>query len=132
MSLATVSMDNRPSCRIVLLKGIERDKFLFYTNYQSHKGKELEENPVCALTFFWPELERQVRIEGNVSRVDEQRSRRILSKSSVGIADRSLVIPAKYDHTKPGNTGGTRSADGKTICGANGATQTKTVGRLSG
>ena len=74
MSLATVSNDNRPSCRIVLLKGIEENKFLFYTNYQSHKGKELENNPVCALTFFWPELERQVRIEGIADRVGENQS----------------------------------------------------------
>ena len=74
MSLATVSNDNRPSCRIVLLKGIEENKFVFYTNYQSHKGKELENNPVCALTFFWPELERQIRIEGITGRVPENRS----------------------------------------------------------
>ena len=74
MSLATVSSDNRPSCRIVLLKGIEENKFLFYTNYQSHKGKELENNPVCALTFFWPELERQIRIEGIAGRVSENKS----------------------------------------------------------
>ena len=74
MSLATVSNDNRPSCRIVLLKGIEENKFLFYTNYQSHKGRELENNPVCALTFFWPELERQVRIEGIARRVEENKS----------------------------------------------------------
>jgi len=72
MSLATSSDDNRPSCRIVLLKGIEEKKFIFYTNFQSQKGKELENNPVCALTFFWPELERQVRIEGTVSRVEEK------------------------------------------------------------
>jgi pyridoxamine 5'-phosphate oxidase len=74
MSLATVSNDHRPSCRIVLLKGIEENKFLFYTNYQSHKGKELENNPVCALTFFWPELERQIRIEGIAGRVSENKS----------------------------------------------------------
>ena len=74
MSLATVSMDNRPSCRIVLLKGVENGQFTFYTNYQSHKGKELEDNPICALTFFWPELERQVRIEGHATRVQEDRS----------------------------------------------------------
>jgi pyridoxamine 5'-phosphate oxidase len=74
MSLATVSNDQRPSCRIVLLKGIEENKFLFYTNYQSHKGKELENNPVCALTFFWPELERQIRIEGIAGRVSENKS----------------------------------------------------------
>lgn len=74
MCLATVGADSRPSCRIVLLKGVERNQFLFYTNYQSHKGRELDTHPVCALTFFWPELERQVRIEGTVTRVDDARS----------------------------------------------------------
>jgi pyridoxamine 5'-phosphate oxidase len=56
----------------VLLKGIENKKLLFYTNYQSKKGKELEENSACALTFFWPDLERQVRIEGVAERTDEK------------------------------------------------------------
>jgi pyridoxamine 5'-phosphate oxidase len=70
MTLSTVTESGRPSARIVLLKGIEHGKFLFYTNYQSQKGKELENNPACALTFFWPELERQVRIEGISNRVD--------------------------------------------------------------
>ncbi|HTF18760.1 MAG TPA: pyridoxamine 5'-phosphate oxidase [Chryseolinea sp.] len=74
MSLATVGIDHRPSCRIVLLKGVEHNQFVFYTNYQSHKGKELVANPFCALTFFWPELERQVRIEGIVTRVEDFRS----------------------------------------------------------
>jgi pyridoxamine 5'-phosphate oxidase len=74
MNLSTVNENNRPSSRIVLLKGIERNKFLFYTNYQSTKGKELTSNPACALTFFWPELERQVRIEGTADRVDETTS----------------------------------------------------------
>ena len=70
LTLSTVSEDGRPSGRIVLLKGIEKRKFVFYSNYQSQKGKELEKNPACGLTFFWPELERQVRIEGVASRVD--------------------------------------------------------------
>ena len=74
MHLATVNTQGRPSSRIVLLKGIENGKFVFYTNYQSRKGKELDQNPVCCLTFFWPELERQVRIEGIAKRVDELRS----------------------------------------------------------
>ncbi len=74
MSLATVSSDGRPSLRIVLLKGIENEKFLFYTNYQSKKGIQLAENPACALTFFWPELERQIRIEGVVERVSPDKS----------------------------------------------------------
>jgi pyridoxamine 5'-phosphate oxidase len=70
MNLATVNADGRPSSRIVLLKGVERNAFVFYTNYQSKKGKELEQNPACALTFFWPDIERQVRIEGVAQRVD--------------------------------------------------------------
>ncbi len=74
MNLSTINANNRPSSRIVLLKGIEHEMFLFYSNYQSTKGKELHQNPACALTFFWPELERQVRIEGIAERVDEKRS----------------------------------------------------------
>lgn len=69
-TLSTVSEDSRPSARIVLLKGVENGKFIFYTNYQSAKGKELEDNPACAMTFFWPQLERQVRIEGVASKID--------------------------------------------------------------
>lgn len=73
MNLATIN-GGKPASRIVLLKGVEQGKFVFYTNYQSRKGKELEENPACSLTFFWPELERQIRIEGIASRVDAKRS----------------------------------------------------------
>jgi len=73
MNLATVN-GGRPASRTVLLKGVENGMFVFYTNYQSRKGKELDENPACSLTFFWPELERQVRIEGVASRVDAKRS----------------------------------------------------------
>ena len=64
MNLATISESGIPSARIVLLKDVADGKFVFYTNYQSQKGKELQKNPACALTFFWPELERQVRIQG--------------------------------------------------------------------
>ncbi len=74
MNLATVNEHGKPSARIVLLKGLENNKFVLYTNYQSKKGKELESNPACALTFFWPELERQVRIEGVTGRVDPKLS----------------------------------------------------------
>lgn len=74
MCLASIGADGRPSQRIVLLKGVEDRKFLFYTNYQSKKGTQLDANPVCALTFFWPDLERQIRIEGIVSRVSVEKS----------------------------------------------------------
>ena len=73
-TLSTISEAGKPSARIVLLKGIDQNKFVFYTNYQSQKGQELERNPACALTFFWPDLERQVRIEGKAERVSESDS----------------------------------------------------------
>lgn len=74
MTLATVSQDGQPSARIVLLKGIDEGNFIFYTNYTSQKGEELAHNPKAALVFFWPELERQVRIEGVVKKVPEKTS----------------------------------------------------------
>ncbi|MDO3640951.1 pyridoxamine 5'-phosphate oxidase [Mucilaginibacter sp. L3T2-6] len=74
MNLATATSDGRPSARIVLLKGIYPDGFVFYTNYLSRKGKEIAKNPVCALTFFWPSLERQVRIEGVLEKVSKEQS----------------------------------------------------------
>ncbi len=70
MHLSTADASGRPSGRIVLLKGIEQDSFVFYTNYLSRKGSQLAANGYAALTFFWPELERQVRIEGHVDKVD--------------------------------------------------------------
>lgn len=73
MNLSTVKADNRPSSRIVLLKGID-DGFVFFTNFESNKGTELAANPFGALTFFWPEMERQVRVEGKVERVTDQES----------------------------------------------------------
>jgi pyridoxamine 5'-phosphate oxidase len=70
MNVATINAQGRPTSRIMLLKGIEGNKFQFFTNYQSKKGRELENNPAVALTFFWPELERQIRIEGIAQRVE--------------------------------------------------------------
>jgi pyridoxamine 5'-phosphate oxidase len=72
MTLATVTDQGLPSARVVLLKGIEGNAFVFFTNLQSAKGKQLNDHPACALTFFWPELERQVRIEGMASRLSEE------------------------------------------------------------
>jgi pyridoxamine 5'-phosphate oxidase len=73
MTLATVRA-GRPKARIVLLKGIDAKGFVFYTNYNSHKGQELDRHPYAALTFWWAELERQVRIEGQVERVSAAES----------------------------------------------------------
>jgi len=74
MTVATATPDGRPSARIVLLKGFDEQGFVFYTNYEGRKSSELETNPYAALVFYWGELERQVRIEGRVSRVSEAES----------------------------------------------------------
>jgi pyridoxamine 5'-phosphate oxidase len=72
--LATATRDGRPSARVVLLKGFDERGFVFYTNYEGRKGRELEENPRAAMLFYWGELERQVRIEGTVSRTSKEES----------------------------------------------------------
>ena len=74
MTLATATPDGKPSARVVLLKGFDARGFVFYTNYEGRKGRELAENPRAALVFYWGELERQVRVEGRVSRVLEEES----------------------------------------------------------
>ena len=71
MTLATCD-HNKPSARIVLLKGVDARGFVFYTNYQSRKGNDIENNPHAALLFFWDALERQIRIEGVVERIDRE------------------------------------------------------------
>ena len=74
MTLATADLNAFPSARIVLLKGFSEKGFMFFTNYNSHKGKELQENPYACLVFFWKELERQVRISGRVEKVSSGES----------------------------------------------------------
>ncbi|HEU0230387.1 MAG TPA: pyridoxamine 5'-phosphate oxidase [Burkholderiaceae bacterium] len=69
MTLASVDQHGRPSARIVLLKGFDERGFVFFTNYESRKGREILANPHASLLFFWPALERQVRIEGEVTQV---------------------------------------------------------------
>ena len=99
MTLATASRDGVPSARIVLLKGMDDDGFVFYTNYESRKGNELTENPRAALVFYWAEITRQVRVEGDITRVslDESAayfaSRSELSRLGAWASRQSTVIP---------------------------------------
>ena len=74
MTLATTTLDGRPSARVVLLKGYDERGFVFYTNYEGRKAVEIEANPTCSLLFYWGELERQVRIEGRASRLAGEES----------------------------------------------------------
>jgi pyridoxamine 5'-phosphate oxidase len=80
MSLATTSASGQPTARIVLLKQFDGSGFVFYTNYSSRKGRELQANPLACALFFWPELERQVRIQGTVGRVSAHESDRYFSQ----------------------------------------------------
>jgi pyridoxamine-phosphate oxidase len=85
MTLSTATYDGRPSARIVLLKGFYDAGFIFYTNYLSRKGKEMTKNPIGALTFFWPGMERQIRIEGTLEKASREQSE-------------------KYFHSRPKNS----------------------------
>jgi pyridoxamine 5'-phosphate oxidase len=75
MTLATATPDGRPSARMVLLKQVDHDGFVFFTNYRSAKARQLDANPYAALVFYWAQLDRQVRVEGSVTRTPAQESR---------------------------------------------------------
>ncbi|MES2590270.1 MAG: pyridoxamine 5'-phosphate oxidase [Bacteroidota bacterium] len=74
MTVSTATKEGKPSARILLLRNFTDEGFVYYTNYTSRKGRELTENPYCALLFFWPELERQVRIEGRIQQQTPEES----------------------------------------------------------
>jgi pyridoxamine 5'-phosphate oxidase len=84
MTLATVTAEGFPAARIVLLKGYTEEGFVFFTNYESHKGKELAQNPRACLVFFWKALERQVRIEGLVEKISAAESEVYFQSRPVG------------------------------------------------
>lgn len=83
MALSTCDTSGKPSSRIVLLKEIKENGFVFFTNYLSRKGKEIEKNPFVSLLFFWKELERQVRIEGNIKKISAAESDKYFSQRPI-------------------------------------------------
>lgn len=101
MTLATVDAEGQPSGRVVLLKGIERGGLIFYTNYNSRKGRDLDVNPRAAACFYWGPLERQVRIEGVVEKIDAEASdvyfasRPRESRLGAVVSDQSEVIHSR-------------------------------------
>jgi pyridoxamine 5'-phosphate oxidase len=101
MLLATTGNNLQPSARMVLLKGVDENGFDFYTNYESHKGRQIAENPKVAAAFFWKELERQVRIEGEVEKLSAEnsdeyfRSRPFESRLSSVVSPQSNVISSR-------------------------------------
>ncbi|WP_432481135.1 pyridoxamine 5'-phosphate oxidase [Moraxella sp. ZY200743] len=101
MNIATIDANGRPSNRMVLLKEVNDDGFVFFSNYHSRKGQALSHNSYIAITFFWAELERQVRIEGMVEKLDEQasdeyfNSRPYTSRIGAWASEQSQVISDK-------------------------------------
>jgi|ERR1019366_4738266 pyridoxamine 5'-phosphate oxidase len=101
MSVSTATIDGKPSSRILLLRNFNEDGFVFYTNYTSRKGSEIVDNPHCALLFFWPELERQVRIEGTLQKQTAAESdiyfntRPRGSKLGAWTSEQSKIIPSR-------------------------------------
>jgi len=106
MTLSTVGLDLKPSSRIVLLRGISPLGLTFFTNYESKKGQNLLENPQAALNFFWPELERQVRIEGSVQKTSPEESTAYFHSRPKGnrlgawTSDQSRPISSRLDLEK--------------------------------
>jgi pyridoxamine 5'-phosphate oxidase len=97
MTLATATTDGRPSARIVLLKGFDANGFVFYTNYLSRKGKEITKNPLGAITFFWGELERQVRIEGTIEKLSKEQSEQYFHSRPKPSQISALVSPQSQE-----------------------------------
>ncbi len=101
--LSVADKNGRPSSRTVLLKGFDENGFIFYTNYQSRKGRAVEENPYASLTFFWAGLMRQVHVEGKVEKTDEKtsdeyfQSRPLSSKLGAWASDQSRPIPNRLE-----------------------------------
>jgi pyridoxamine 5'-phosphate oxidase len=101
MALATATREGKPSGRIVLLKEVGDFGFVFYTNYHSRKGREMEGNPSCAATFYWAELERQVRVEGQVEQVSREKSEKYFrgrpkgSRLGALVSSQSEIVPSR-------------------------------------
>lgn len=118
MTLATATRDGKVSARVVLLKSFDEQGFCFYTNYESRKGRELEENPHAALVFFWQPLDRQVRIEGVAVKLPQEqsdeyfRSRPLLSRIGALASPQSRVVPNREALDETFRELATRYADG--------------------
>jgi pyridoxamine 5'-phosphate oxidase len=98
MTLATATSDGHPSARVVLLKGFDHQGFVFFTNYESRKGKQLAQNPRAALNFHWPWLERQIQIEGSVKKVSREESQSYFDKRPLH-SRLSAIISAQSEVT---------------------------------
>ena len=109
MTLSTTNKDGKPSSRVVLLKGYDENGFVFYTNYESRKGREIEENPYGSLNFYWPSQERQVRINGKLRKVSRSKTEKYfhsrplrsqiaaLTSNQSGVIENRGALKTKFD-----------------------------------
>ena len=109
MTLSTTNKDGKPSSRVVLLKGYDENGFVFYTNYESRKGREIEENPYGSLNFYWPSQERQVRINGKLRKVSRSKTEKYfhsrplrsqiaaLASNQSGVIENRGALKKKFD-----------------------------------
>lgn len=97
MTLATVASDGKPSARMVLLKGFDREGFFFYSNYLSRKGKDMAKNPNVALVFYWGPIERQVRIEGTIEKLSKTESEEYFRSRPKGSQAGAVVSPQSQE-----------------------------------
>ncbi len=101
VTVATVSASGQPSARVVLLRGFDRRGFVFFTNYESRKGREIDGQPKAGMLFFWAQLERQIRIEGSVERLSSDESDAYFARRPRGhrlsawASPQSAVVPAR-------------------------------------
>lgn len=100
-NLATATPDGKPSVRVLLLKEITEDGFVFFTNYESNKGKQIEKNNQVAMCFFWAQVQRQVRIQGTIEKIDKEKSKKYFKSRPIGsqigavISKQSTVIESR-------------------------------------
>lgn len=102
MTLSTASVEGKPSARVVLIKYADENGIVFYTNYNSHKGHDLAQNPLAALLFYWDKLERQIRIEGKVEKISKEESEKYFrtrpyeSRLGAWASKQSQILPTRF------------------------------------
>lgn len=103
MTLATVNSDGKPTARILLLKDYSKDGYCFFTNYRSKKGEDIELNPFGAMVFFWPQLEKQIRIEGRIEKLNPEHSsvyfmaRPVGSRRAAAVSPQSTILTSRAE-----------------------------------
>ena len=131
MTLATASLEGAPSARVVLLKGFDEGGLVFFTNYKSRKAQQLAANPVAAVSFHWPWLERQIQIEGKVlQKTSREESEAYFNKRPIGSRFGAIGVRAELRDREPGSIRGSACVAQCEVSGR-GTACTRFLGRIS-